>query len=75
MNMKAAVKYVYARTREELLAIDLVFTRRDTAYQFTDIIFHTSRGTSAPEEEPENKTGFDFEYQGLLTPDNQSDTS
>ncbi len=56
-----------------LVAIDLVFTRRDTAYQFTDILFHISSRQLPHLKEASSGAGFDFEYEGTLTPDVEPD--
>jgi hypothetical protein len=56
-----------------LLAIDLVFTRQDTAYQITDILFHVSSRQLRHLRKAPSGTDFDFEYEGILTPDIEPD--
>lgn len=56
-----------------LLTIDLVFTRRDTAYQRTDILFHISSRQVLHLKKASNNIEFDFEYDGILTPDIEPD--
>jgi hypothetical protein len=68
------------RVRENpagLLAIDLVFTRHDSHDVRTDIIFHlSSRQFEHIRKAPEApETEHDFEYDGILAPDNQPETT
>jgi hypothetical protein len=57
-----------------LLKIDLVFTRQDTPYQMTDIIFHlSSRQARNLREVPNGTEDYEFRYEGILTPDIEPD--
>jgi hypothetical protein len=58
----------------DLLAIDLVFTRQDTASQFTDILFHLSSRQLPHLKKAPSGADCDFEYEGVLTPDIEPDT-
>lgn len=62
------------RNSTGMVAIDLVFTRRDNAYQFTDILFHLSSRQLPHLKKAPNGSDFEFEYEGLLTPDIEPDS-
>ena len=57
-----------------LLAIDLVFTRYDSPYQRTDILFHLSARQLRHLKKSKNNAEHDVEYEGRLVPDNQPET-
>jgi hypothetical protein len=57
------------------LAVDLAFTRVDSPYQFTDIIFHLSSQQATHLRKAPDGAEYQFVYQGHLTPDNQPDTT
>jgi hypothetical protein len=53
---------------EGKLAIELVFTRRDSPYQFTDIIYYLS-SRQIPQLVKEDNADYDFIYRDHLYPD------
>lgn len=64
------VGIIRARTRppvDSLAAIELVFTRRDSPYQFTDMVFFLTAAQAAKLKRVEGKD-YDFEFEGLLEP-------
>jgi hypothetical protein len=63
------------RNREGKLAVDLVFTRVDSPYQFTDIIFHLSSRQATHLRRAPDGVEYHFVYQGHLAPDNQPHTA
>lgn len=59
------------RDRQGRLAIDLVFTRVDSPYQFLDIIFQLSARQAKQLRKAPAGTDYQFFYEGHLTPDNR----
>ena len=57
------------------LAIDLVFTRHDSAYKRTDILFHLSPRQLRRLQKSERDENYDFQYEGQLMPDSDPDES
>ena len=53
---------------DRLIAVDLVFTRRDSDTQFTDIVFFLTASQLARLTPISEKRNYDFEYRGLLQP-------
>lgn len=53
---------------DDLIAVDLVFTRRDSPTQFTDIVFFLTGGQVARLKPVVDKGDHHFEYDGLLAP-------
>ena|SRR5438105_7036946 len=63
------------RNSQGRLAIDLAFTRVDSPYQFTDIIFHLSTRQAQHLQKAPVGAGYQFVYEGHLTPDNRREPS
>jgi hypothetical protein len=55
--------------KDNLFAIDLAFTRMDSPYQITDIIFHLSSRQAACLKKAPDRAEYDYFYDGHLTPD------
>lgn len=54
------------RSIDSLIAVDLVFTRRDSETQFTDIVFFLNAAQLAKLRPASQKAKYDFEYTGIL---------
>lgn len=55
------------------LAIDLVFTRVDSAYQHTDILFFLSSSQAERIHQAPEGANYDLIYEGHLAPDERAD--
>jgi cell filamentation protein, protein adenylyltransferase len=53
---------------DDLVAVDLVFTRRDSSTQFTDIVFFLTAAQVARLKAVADQGDHHFEYDGLLAP-------
>jgi hypothetical protein len=63
------------RNPQGLLALDLVFTRVDRPYQWTDFVFHLSERQANHLQRAASDASYDYLYDGHLSPDNQPDAS
>ncbi len=54
---------------DDRIAVDLVFTRRDSATQFTDIIFFLTAGQVVRLKPVTEKGEYHFQFDGLLKPE------
>ncbi|HEY2711388.1 MAG TPA: HNH endonuclease signature motif containing protein [Chthoniobacterales bacterium] len=61
------------RNPQGLLTVDLVFTRRDTPFRFTEIIFHISPRQLPHLQRAATGADYDFLYDGVLRPDVEPD--
>lgn len=65
---------IRARERPDgALAVDLVFTRHDSAYTHTDILFHLSPRQFRQLERSKEGENYEFRFRGHLKPDNDSE--
>ncbi|MFL6519720.1 MAG: Fic family protein [Chthoniobacterales bacterium] len=53
---------------DDLIAVDLAFTRKDSSTQFTDIVFFLTASQVSRLKRTTGGTDYDFEYTGLLSP-------